>query len=944
MKSLYLFIFISCLAISSGLAQKGFLRGKVTDAETGEALIGATISIPGTGTGAVADFEGNYSLPLDPGTYTISFQFVSYQSKNVSEIQIAAGETNSLDVSLTSDVSSLSEVVVRAKAIRDSDAGLLIMQKKSAVVLDGMSSQTFKKIGDNNLSGAIKRVTGVSVQGGKYVYVRGLGDRYTRTTLNGMSIPGLDPERNDVQIDLFPTNVLENIVVYKTFSPELAADFTGGTVNIETKSFPEEKVTSLKVGVGYNPQMNLSSDYLSYNGGETDFIGIDDGTRDLPISDPQAGVPQTGSPELGPLTRSLNPEMAAMRKKSFINTNFSFNHGNQLDFSNYKIGYGVVLNYQNNYEYFDDIQYSLYFKDANRDINQLDAQFIREGELGRNNVLWSTLLTGAIKFSNHQVGVTFLGTQNGISEASQLLFVDKEETGQTAYQDVLTYSQRSLLSPTLYGKHKFNKVNLEWTNSFTKARVYDPDFRETLIAEVPRFVGGEPVEPDYSIAGGQGGRAGRFWRDLNEDNENFRIDASYSISEKNKIKIGGAGLLKWRKFETFSFNLNKSGVIENDPNFLLLPENIYSLDNRSGTYLQGNYEAANNYEARSQVFAAYAMNDISITDNIRAIYGLRAEKVNMFYTGENNFGTVVYDDEKTLDELNLLPSVNTVFSISENSNIRASYGRTLARPSFREKSIAEILDPISGIRFSGNIDLNQTNIDNFDVRYESFFDRNQMFSVSAFYKQFDGHIEQVRFEIEPTAVTWQNIGGSYVYGVELEVRKNLDFIVPGIALGTNVSLAKSSVNMKEVVVFEDGVTGENTTEYESRLSQARTDEHIEETRVMAGQSPYLINSFLNYSDEEGLTNINLSYNVQGESLSVVGVGNVPDVYAKPFHSLNLNASRSFGYKNRMQLSVGVDNILGDKKEEVWRNNDSPEEVFSVFDLGRNYSISFAFTF
>ena len=245
MKKLLIASLIFAFAATTTYAQKGFLRGKITDAQNGEALIGATISIPGTTVGAVADFDGNYSLPLEAGSYSVKVQFVSYQVKTIEGIEIKAGETTSLNIPLASDVASLSEVVVTAQLIRDSEAGLMSLQKKSATVLDGMSTEFFKKVGESNLTGAIKRVTGVSVQGGKYVYVRGLGDRYTRTTLNGMSIPGLDPERNDVQIDLFPTSVLENVVVYKSFSPDLAGDFSGGTVNIETKSFPDTKRTTV---------------------------------------------------------------------------------------------------------------------------------------------------------------------------------------------------------------------------------------------------------------------------------------------------------------------------------------------------------------------------------------------------------------------------------------------------------------------------------------------------------------------------------------------------------------------------------------------------------------------------------------------------------------------------------------------------------------------------
>ena len=217
-----------------------------------------------------------------------------------------------------------------------------------------------------------------------------------------------------------------------------------------------------------------------------------------------------------------------------------------------------------------------------------------------------------------------------------------------------------------------------------------------------------------------------------------------------------------------------------------------------------------------------------------------------------------------------------------------------------------------------------------------------MVSVSAFYKKFNGHIEQTRFELEPREVTWQNIGGSYVYGLELEFRKKLP--VEGLMLGSNLSWAQSHVDMTQIIVSRDEINNTVTTEYESRKQQARTDETIDKDRVMAGQAPYLINAFLNYSDFNGINSLSLSYNVQGESLSVVGVGQVPDVYVKPFHSFNLNVTREIGERKNGQIRFTIDNILGDSKEQVWKNHESGDELFSRFDEGRTFTLRYQYSF
>lgn len=332
MKKVFLLSVFLPFAISLMGQSNGFIRGKITDRETGEGLYGATVMKQGTALGVVADFDGNYSLSLPPGVHTIVVTFISYQNQIIGNVEVKAGEVTTLDFVMAPVASELKEVVVTGESLRDSETGILTFQRKSPNLVDGISNQSFKRTGDRDLATAMGRVTGVSVQSGKFVYVRGLGDRYTRTTLNSMSIPGLDPDRNDVQIDIFPTSVLENVIVYKTFSPDLPGDFTGGIVDVETKNFPEEKTTSFSLGFRFNPEMNLNGNFLSYQGGKTDWLGFDDGTRALPFPSTTV-VPDVsvGDPAVESLTRSLNPQLAGQRKRSFLNTSFSFNHGNQVN-------------------------------------------------------------------------------------------------------------------------------------------------------------------------------------------------------------------------------------------------------------------------------------------------------------------------------------------------------------------------------------------------------------------------------------------------------------------------------------------------------------------------------------------------------------------------------------------------------------------------------------
>jgi len=244
------------------LAQQGTLKGTVTDTNTAETLIGVSVVIEGTTTGTSTDLDGQYSLKLEPGIYTMVFSYISYATQTITDVNVKADEVTVLDVRLNDKAEELKEVVVTAKKVRNTETALLTLQKKAANVLDGISSETFSRTGDGDAGAAIKRVTGVSIEGGKHVYVRGLGDRYTKTILNGLDVPGLDPDRNTIQMDIFPTNLIDNIVINKTFTPDLPGDFTGGMVNIETQDFPETKTLNFSYGTSFKPGTHFNDDFI----------------------------------------------------------------------------------------------------------------------------------------------------------------------------------------------------------------------------------------------------------------------------------------------------------------------------------------------------------------------------------------------------------------------------------------------------------------------------------------------------------------------------------------------------------------------------------------------------------------------------------------------------------------------------------------------------------
>ncbi len=952
-----LFLIIATLFFSITLfAQKGIVRGKVTDSNNGEELPFVNVySKDDVTKGTSTDFEGNYTLKLEPGTYNIVFSFVSFRDKIV-PITIEAGKTYIQNISLAEATEMMSEVeIVAEKKASKTMAAFDREKMKSTNMIDGTSSEQMKKTGDGDAGEVIKRVTGVSVENGKHVYVRGLGDRYTKTILNSMEIPGLDPDKNAVQMDIFPTNLIDNITVYKTFTPELPGDYTGGLINILTKDLPSQKTISFTAGLGYNSVTTFNPNYISYEKGKLDFLGFDDGSRALPINQNKLTPdPTTGDQELTTLTRAFSSNMAVKKMSNLPNQSFGFGIGNQLnsDKKDIDYGYNFYVNYQNNYQYYDDIQYNAYRKSTEASENELFADRKSTGELGIQNTLWSALLGQSIKINKvHKLSLNLFHTQNGESQAASLVEGNFESNPATLVKQSLQYTQRSTSNLNLSGKHSLaqNKWQLNWAISPSLSKIVDPDIRSTVLEQIEN----EEGVYTYGLYQSVGGEIRRIYRDLNEINLNSKIDLEYAFNLKkdleSKLKFGLAETYKTRDFKVLNYVFDVENVTEvpNDPNWFFQEENIWTPENDKGTYVNGERELANSYEATQLILAAYVMNELPVTEKLKAVYGVRVEKVNNTYTGQNNNATVIYNKTPVLDETNLLPAVNLVYVLKDSAfntmNLRTSYTQTLARPSFKEKSIAQIYDPIQGRRYNGNIDLMQTNIHNADLRWEYFYGRTEVLSASVFYKKFINPIEIVSFDLAPNEVQAKNTGEANIYGVELEARKRIGFKEKAqnkFYVGANFTYIQSQIDMNKVEITKGNTI---QTEKQVRELNARDGQTISNYRQMSGQSPYLINAFTSFSSDSSGLDLNISYNIQGKRLAVIGIGALPDVYENPFHSLNLKVSKKLGKKEQWKASFTAQNILNNKRIRYYESYKAIPQIYDYFNNGRTFNLAISYS-
>ncbi len=955
-------LFLSLMSVL-GYSQSGYIRGIVFDGETGEYLPGVTVFLEGTTTGTITDLEGKFNLSAASGTYTLRISFISYETMMITDVEVKPGEVTSLgEIRMEEATISLTEVTITASAIRNTETALISMKHKSPNVIDGISEASIKRIGDSDAAGAMKRVPGVSVSQGKYVYVRGLGDRYTKSLLNGVDIPGLDPDRNTMRMDIFPTSVINNIIVSKTFSAELPADFTGGAVNIEIKDLPEKKQGNVSLGIGYNPDMHFNNDYLTYKGGKLDFLGFDDGTRAIPVTE---NIPQfaeaVGNPngEAGiryrEILHSFNPTMATLQTMSLADFSMGFSYGNQKPKEKVTIGYNFSLDYKNNTEFYTEAESGKYGL-SESSIYEMNRREYQIGSYGVNTVLLSGLAGFSIKTHTSRYRVNLLHIQNGESKAGEFDFIGSDQGSDfVSIQYGLDYSQRSLSHLLIDGTHSKTQrnLNINWKLAATYSNLSDPDVRFT------RY---EVLDDNSYRIGTEVGFPERIWRDLDEINTTGLVDFTkgFKFRERDsKLHFGVLTTYKYREYIIRNFAINPRGEypLTGDPDELFWEKNLWIKDGDLG--MGTTYETPfiphnpNQYDAYSINSAGYISTELPVLANLKAILGVRLENYMQYYTGSDQLNINVLNNERVLNDLGIFPSLNLLYQLTEQQNLRLSYTKTIARPSFKELSYAEIYDPITGNTFIGSFhedaddvggvvywdgNLVSTDIQNVDLRWEKFGAQGQLLSLSAFYKTFKNPIEIVQYTKQVGAFQPRNVGDGQSYGLELEIRQSMGFIseaISGLRLNVNVTLNRSSIEMSD-------------TEYESRVDNARDGQTIDRYRNMAGQSPYLVNGGIAYNGGENgffeRFEAGLYYNVQGSTLEYVGVADRPDIFVEPFHSLNFNSSVKLGKSKRVTLGIKVENILNEEVKLVYKSYKATDQYFERRSPGILSTLKLSYNF
>lgn len=941
---------ILTLLLFSGLlfAQKGTISGTIVDGENGEALIGANVYLENTSLGAATDLEGRYViLNIPEGEYTLIVSVIGYSETKISGVKVSAKQVNKLDVAVKSEILSTEVVEVEAKAIHNTEASLLKSRQKSLAVSDAISAEAIAQAGSGNAADAMKQVTGASVVDGKYVYVRGLGDRYTSTQLNGAELPGTDPYKRSGSIDLIPTNLVDNIVTVKSFTPDKPGNFSGGTVDIQTKDFPDKLQISVSQGTSYNSQTSYNHNGpIGYNGGQTDWLGYDDGSRALPdmLKDKNVQIPTVSEANNDPqayqklkdMTLAFNKQMGPESALPPVNQSYSFSVGNQVMLFNNPLGFLASLSYSNNYSSYDNGIYRRWNQgSATGWTNDMDLNDTKT----KHEVLWGSLVKLAYKpAKEHQITFNGMFTKNAESGARYLEGkYDYDLPENSVFQtSILSYNERTLKSAQLVGEHAFTSlgnIRLDWKASTGSTQEDSPDQRYfTSFYETTNGVRSYAIKDNTPPT--------RYFRNLLENRNDVSMDLTIPFKQWNrlssKIKFGALYAQKSRNYSErlFTFEDEQGIQYNGDPNSLLEPNNVGVVDTNIVTIRGVEYKTpewgiilkesalpANNYSADQSISAGYAMLELPLFSSLRFIGGARLETTDMLLQTEDE--SLEPGKIKTRD---VLPSANLIYTVIDNMNLRLAYSKTLARPTFREFAPFANFDFVGGDVYIGNPDLTRTLISNYDFRWEWFSRPGEIYALSAFYKDFNKPIERVFNTFGEN--TWRNVDRAEAYGLELEMRKKLDVIHSSLSnfmLGANLSLIHSRVSIDP----------------EELETIHRIRPNAEKTRPFQGQSPYLANINLSYNDYKSGLSGSLFYNVFGKRLDKVSFAATPDVYEAPLHLLN--ASVGYAFTANWNVKLRVKNILN-QQHTKYQEFDGNDYIYSQYRKGRTVSVGFSYKY
>ncbi|WP_346316118.1 carboxypeptidase regulatory-like domain-containing protein [Chitinophaga sp. YIM B06452] len=909
----------------------GKLTGQVLDAKDNSPVIGATIKAGSQGT--TADVKGEYTLELPEGTHSVTISSIGYNTKRIDEVVVKGGSPAVLNISLNVQKGTLKGVEVVASARRESISSLYLKQKNNAAISDGISAEQIRVTPDNNAAQVLKRVSGLTVQDEKYVTVRGLSDRYNTVLLNGSMLPSTEPNRRNFAFDVIPSGLIDNIVIHKTATPDMSSEFAGGLVQVNTKDIPVENYYNITLGTGINTN-SAGKDMYSSKRGKNDYLGYDDGTKNWWKKNNWSfpDYISTGDPKkVGEMGRQIPNNWGVYKYDYSPVQNYQFNIGQKLKLKN-GASIGIVAG-------------GLFRHEESRENEERRAYTTDAFEFTGENYVFRSSLGGVLNmaYQTKKHKIVFKNLYNHLF-ANETSDVSGPMPGFSdgMYRNYLTITTiNDLWQHRLEGEHAIGKRNikLDWSADRVTVTRDQPDTRNSMGL---RIYGRDNLY-EYEGLRDRTGSLARglsiFNSRLDEMRYNWTANVVFPFivdGMQQRIKAGYAGTYREADFESFGLAAIRDDAANLDPDYekntfglpdykLLAPEFI-----RPGyiRYEKAIYDGAT-YDGIQRMHAGYLMLDANLLSKLRFIGGVRAEDNTMIVNSlflvngqpVNNY---------TYHKLDWLPSANLVYSINAKMNIRAAASQTMSRPDFRERSAFQYFEFKTRTDYRGAMGLKDAKITNVDLRYEFYPSAGEILSLSLFHKYFDSPVELIAAQGSGSLLYFYfNLQSSTSNGLEVDLRKSLNFINPAsrilsnIYVSGNVSWMKANVkyNTDALLKASNGVTGGDETELpgDSR------------NRPVQGLSPSIYNVGLGYVGKP--IGFQASYNRYGRRIVSGGLYPWQDEYENPRDVIDLQLNASL-LRDKLTLRFNVSDLL-QQPVIIYNNYTKGEPPNQLSDNGNN---------
>lgn len=884
------FFFILLLVLSTMTAMAGNIKGTVLDKQTKEPLTGATIQITGTAQGVVADIDGNYTLNVNDGTYTITVRYIGYKDILLNSIKVKA-ETL-LNFEMESDAQALGEVSVVAKKNLEGERALQMERQKATLAIENLGAKEMSIKGISNVEEGVKKITGISIASAGQLIVRGLGDRYSTTTLNGLPIASPNPDNKLIPLDIFPASTVQNITVSKVYDASAFADYSGAHIDISTKE-------------------NVGSDFLSISfnaGGKFNTLG-----KDFYRMDRDGSLFKTPSLDQKLIDMSLTDFEEYARHNRLFNTSFQVSKKTALPEFGGNIGFGKRFTLGGNEV---SVLGSI---GVSNDLQTMDNASIRTLEATGNTLnefnydSYSNELKIAalgnlgysFRTSDH-IGYTFFYARNAIDTYMRREGVDYEDHHLIGSNNVTHIY--SLQNHQVNGKHYFGKQwDLNWSGSYSKTSSDEPDRRQVMFIREDDQIKLFKLNRQETM---------RYFGSLNEDEWVGDLTASYRFGDNNKLQAGFTYKDKNRDYmgTRFYYNLNKlnptiTDIYDTD-SFL----NMENVENGSIT-IDRKKQPKDSYTAGNSIYAGYIATEYYPVAPLLVNLGVRYEISKQWVDYYTDGGKA---ERSELNKNDLFPSLNMKYQMNEKNSLRFAFSRTVTRPSFIEMAPFLYQESYGSAQIRGNADLQNGYNYNIDLRYELFEKNGDMLSITAYYKHLKAPIERVQTLSGGSAVhSFCNADNGMATGVEIEFRKE---IVKDLRFGVNGSYMYTNVKLPEGGAYTNS------------------------QRALQGASPYLANADLTYSpafSNDRQLSVALLYNLQGPRIHSVGISGLGDIKQQPVHTLNFTGS--YRFNRRFAVKLQVNDLLNQDilfKQEVPTTGDKVE--VERFRKGTGFEVGFSY--